>query len=66
MSQSAGMTPDDAEDDQVVLDLTWTVPALKGYEACPLATAFKVKGITRLLLGVARFNKMHDVGIQFR
>jgi predicted dinucleotide-binding enzyme len=49
-----------------VLDLVEGVPRLKGYDAGPLATACMVECITPLLLNVARFNRMRDVGIQFR
>ncbi len=57
---------DDAAARRTVLDLVESVPRLKGYEAGPLATACLVECITPLLLNVARFNKMRDVGIQFR
>lgn len=57
---------DDAGAKQVVLELIRTVPGLKGYDAGPLATACMVECITPLLLNVARYNRMHDVGIQFR
>lgn len=57
---------DDAGAKQVVRELIASVPGLKGYDAGPLATACMVECITPLLLNVARYNKMHDVGIQFR
>jgi NADPH-dependent F420 reductase len=57
---------DDAAAKRVVLDLVEGVPRLKGYDAGPLATACMVECITPLLLNVARFNRMRDVGIQFR
>ncbi len=56
---------DDAGAKQTVLNLIRGVPQLKGYDAGPLATACMVECITPLLLNVARYNKMHDVGIQF-
>ena len=57
---------DDAGAKQIVRELIASVPGLKGYDAGPLATACMVECITPLLLNVARYNKMHDVGIQFR
>ena len=57
---------DDPEAKRLVLDLVEGVPRLKGYDAGPLATACMVECITPLLLNVARFNRMRDVGIQFR
>lgn len=56
---------DDAEAKRTVLDLVACVPRLKGYDAGPLGTACMVECITPLLLNVARYNKMRDVGIQF-
>jgi NADPH-dependent F420 reductase len=49
-----------------VLDLVRSIPGLKGYDAGPLAASFMVECLTPLLLNIARFNKMKDVGIQFR
>ena len=56
---------DDAEAKRTVLDLIAGVPRLKGYDAGPLGTACMVECITPLLLNVARYNKMRDVGILF-
>jgi NADPH-dependent F420 reductase len=57
---------DDAAAKRTVLDLVACVPRLQGYDAGPLGTACMVECITPLLLNVARYNKMRDVGIQFR
>jgi predicted dinucleotide-binding enzyme len=57
---------DDPSAKRTVLDLIASVPRLQGYDAGPLATACMVECITPLLLNVARFNKMRDVGILFR
>jgi NADPH-dependent F420 reductase len=57
---------DDAAAKQTVMDLVTGVPRLKGYDTGPLGTASLVESITPLLLNVARFNRMRDVGIQFR
>jgi hypothetical protein len=50
----------------VVLDLVRSIPGVKGYDAGPLAASFMVECLTPLLFNIARFNKMKDVGIQFR
>lgn len=50
----------------VVLDLVRSIPGVKGYDAGPLAASSMVECLTPLLLNIARFNKMKDVGIQFR
>jgi predicted dinucleotide-binding enzyme len=39
---------------------------VKAYDAGPLAVSCMVECLTPLLLNIARFNKMKDVGIQFR
>jgi hypothetical protein len=50
----------------VVMDLIRTIPGVKAYDAGPLAVSCMVECLTPLLLNIARFNKMRDVGIQFR
>ena len=65
LDDSVPVCGDDVTSKQVVLDLVRSVPGLKGYDAGPLAAASLVESITPLLLNVARFNRMHDVGIQF-
>jgi 8-hydroxy-5-deazaflavin:NADPH oxidoreductase len=49
-----------------VLDLVRSIPGVKAYDAGPLAVSAMVECLTPLLLNIARFNKMKDVGIQFR
>jgi NADPH-dependent F420 reductase len=49
-----------------VLELVRSIPGVKGYDAGPLAASCMVECLTPLLLNIARFNKMRDVGIQFR
>ena len=56
----------DAYAKRTVLDLVAGVPRLQGYDAGPLGAASLVESVTPLLLNVARYNKMRDVGIQFR
>jgi 8-hydroxy-5-deazaflavin:NADPH oxidoreductase len=57
---------DDAGARRAVLDLVGSVSGLTGYDAGPLETAGLIESLTPLLLNVARYSKMRDVGIQFR
>ena len=57
---------DDAEAKAVVMELINSVPRVRGYNAGPLAASCMVECLTPLLLNIARFNKMRDVGIQFK
>lgn len=57
---------DDPATKSKVLDLVRSIPGVKAYDAGPLAVSCMVECLTPLLLNIARFNKMKDVGIQFR
>jgi hypothetical protein len=57
---------DDPGAKAMVMDLIRTIPGVKAYDAGPLAVSCMVECLTPLLLNIARFNKMRDVGIQFR
>lgn len=57
---------DDPDAKAKVLELVRSIPGVKGYDAGPLAASCMVECLTPLLLNIARFNKMRDVGIQFR
>jgi NADPH-dependent F420 reductase len=57
---------DDSEAKTVVLELVRSIPGVKGYDAGPLAASCMVECLTPLLLNIARYNKMKDVGVQFR
>lgn len=57
---------DDPAAKAVVLDLVRSIPGVKAYDAGPLAVSSMVECLTPLLLNIARFNRMRDVGIQFR
>lgn len=56
---------DDPAAKSLVMDLVNGVSLLKAYDAGPLATSCLVECITPLLINIARYNKMKDVGIQF-
>ena len=47
------------------MDLVNTVSSLRAYDAGPLAMASIVESVTPLLLNIARYNRMRDVGIKF-
>ncbi len=49
-----------------VMELIDSVSHVKSYDAGPLAASCMVECLTPLLLNIARFNRMRDVGIQFR
>jgi NADPH-dependent F420 reductase len=57
---------DDAGAKGTVMELIRSIPGVKPYDAGPLAVSSMVECLTPLLLNIARYNKMKDVGIQFR
>lgn len=57
---------DDARAKATVMELIRSIPGVKPYDAGPLAVSCMVECLTPLLLNIARYNKMKDVGIQFR
>jgi hypothetical protein len=42
------------------------ISKLNAFDAGPLGVSSMVESLTPLLLNIARYNKMKDVGIQFR
>jgi NADPH-dependent F420 reductase len=57
---------DDADAKRQVMDIVNAVSKLQAFDAGPLAVSCMVESLTPLLLNIARYNKMRDVGIQFR
>jgi len=57
---------DDAGAKATVMELIRSIQGVKPYDAGPLAVSCMVECLTPLLLNIARYNKMKDVGIQFR
>jgi NADPH-dependent F420 reductase len=57
---------DDADAKRQVMDIVNKVSKLQAFDAGPLAVSGMVEALTPLLLNIARYNKMRDVGIQFR
>ncbi|MDI9633526.1 MAG: NADPH-dependent F420 reductase [Methanolinea sp.] len=57
---------DDREAKAVVMALAASIEGIRAYDAGPLAASCMVESLTPLLLNIARFNRMRDVGIEFR
>ena len=56
---------DDAEAKLVIMGIVDGTSMLKAYDAGPLAVSAMIESLTPLLLNIARYNKMRDVGIKF-
>jgi len=56
---------DDADAKSVVMDIVNGTSKLKAFDAGPLAVSAMIESLTPLLLNIARYNKMRDVGIKF-
>ncbi len=65
LDYSVAVCCDDDRAKQSVMDIVNNVSSLRAYDAGPLAAASIVESITPLLLNIARFNKMRDVGVRF-
>ncbi|NLV26885.1 MAG: NADPH-dependent F420 reductase [Methanomicrobiales archaeon] len=65
LTYSVPVCGDDAQAKQIVMDLVDRISLLKAYDAGPLSGSHIVESITPLLLNVARYNRMKDVGIRF-
>jgi hypothetical protein len=66
LAYSVPVTGDDAEAKRIVMGIVNRVSKLQAFDAGPLAASSMVEALTPLLLNIARYNKMRDVGIQFR
>lgn len=65
LSYSVPVCGDDADAKHQVMDIVNKVSKLHAFDAGPLAVSCMVESLTPLLLNIARYNKMRDVGIQF-
>jgi len=65
LDYSVPVTGDDEGAKHVVMDIVNKVSKLHAFDAGPLAASSMVEALTPLLLNIARYNKMRDVGIQF-
>ncbi len=66
LTYSVPVCGDDAEAKNVVMGIVNSISKLQAFDAGPLAASSMVEALTPLLLNIARYNKMRDVGIQFR
>ena len=57
---------DDEAAKREVMGIVNQISRLQAFDAGPLAASSMVEALTPLLLNIARYNKMKDVGIQFR
>jgi NADPH-dependent F420 reductase len=65
ISYAVPVCGDDAEAKSMVMKIVNSVSKLKAYDGGPLAVSAMVESLTPLLLNIARYNRMRDVGIQF-
>ncbi len=56
---------DDAEAKTIVMELARTIPSIVPYDAGPLGVSNMIESLTPLLLNIARYNRMKDVGVLF-
>ena len=65
-----GMCPvwgsDDEDAKQQVMEIVNRISKLQAFNAGPLAVSPLIESLTPLVLNIARYNKMRDVGILFR
>jgi NADPH-dependent F420 reductase len=65
LTYSVPVCGDDPEAKKVVMDIVNSASKLQAYDAGPLAASSMVESLTPLLLNIARYNKMRDVGMRF-
>lgn len=65
LDYSVAVCCDDGEAKQKVMEIVNGISNLRAYDAGPLAVASIVESVTPLLLNIARFGKIRDVGVKF-
>ena len=65
LDYSVPVCGDDPEAKQKVMEIVNRISKLHAYDAGPLAASPLIESLTPLLLNIARYNKIRDVGIQF-
>jgi hypothetical protein len=65
LAYSVPVCGDDDAAKREVMGIVNKVSKLQAFDAGPLAASCMVESLTPLLLNIARYNKMRDVGIQF-
>jgi len=66
LDYSVAICSDDDDAKAEVIRLVKSIPNLTPYDAGPLAASSLVEGLTPLLLNIARYNRLKDVGVWFR
>ncbi|WP_321508658.1 NADPH-dependent F420 reductase [uncultured Methanoregula sp.] len=66
LTYSVPVCGDDAGAKHTVMEMVNRISHLTSFDAGPLAASGMVESLTPLLLNIARYNKIRDVGIQFR
>jgi NADPH-dependent F420 reductase len=66
LAYSVPVCSDDADAKRQVMEIVNHVSKLQAFDAGPLAVSAMVESLTPLLLNIARYNRMRDVGIQFK
>lgn len=66
LEYSVPVCGDDLEAKKIVIDIVNKISHLKAYDGGPLEVSAMVESLTPLLLNIARYNHLRDVGIQFR
>ena len=66
LAYSVPVCGDDPSAKQQVMQIVNSVSRLRAFDGGPLAVSSMVESLTPLLLNIARYNRMRDVGIQFR
>ncbi len=65
LTYSVPVCGDDPDAKRTVMEIVNTTSRLRAFDAGPLEASSMVEALTPLLLNIARYNKMRDVGIQF-
>jgi NADPH-dependent F420 reductase len=65
LDYSVAVCGDDMDAKKIVMGLVQEVSELTAYDAGPLDSSSIIESITPLILNIAKFNKMKDVGIKF-
>jgi NADPH-dependent F420 reductase len=65
LTYSVPVCSDDAEAKKEVMGIVNHISKLQAFDAGPLSVSCMVESLTPLLLNIARYNKMRDVGIRF-
>jgi hypothetical protein len=65
LDYSVPVCGDDAEAKKAVMEIVNKISRFHAFDAGPLSVSCMVESLTPLLLNIARYNKMRDVGIRF-